>query len=106
MIDTGHQQTSPASARRLLPRFPLGRVVLARGAAAILQDHQDQIVDMLKRHSTGDWGIMCASDQELNEQDLKDGGRVMSRYIALNHQFNVFTNGDRSITFIELPSEY
>lgn len=100
------QQATPSPARKLLPRFPLGRVVMTQGAADLLLDRQDLIFDVLMRHSTGDWGDMCDEDKATNEAALERAARLMSRYVVLNETFYVFTEGDRSITTIMLPSEY
>ncbi|MEQ6436264.1 hypothetical protein V8Z74_14715 [Comamonas sp. w2-DMI] len=106
MLSTGTPTPTSSPARRLLPRFPLGRVTMSAAAAAVLLDHEDVIYDILRRHSTGDWGDLCEYDKDMNEEALQSGDRLFSKYSALNQTFNVFTNGHRSHTSIELPSDY
>ena len=64
------------------------------------------------RHSTGDWGQVCPDDAQLNEEALKDGGRIISAYSTLKGvKLWIITeatddNGRRASTTILLPSEY
>jgi hypothetical protein len=66
----------------------------------------------LDRHSTGDWGKVCPEDAQLNDEALKDGGRIISAYSTLKGvKIWIITeatddNGQRFATTIMLPDEY
>jgi hypothetical protein len=65
--------------RILRPLFPLGDVYLSAGAAA--QSLDPAVIDrMLNSHHCGDWGDLGEDDKQANDLDLKEGGRLLSRY--------------------------
>lgn len=85
------------------PRFPLGKTYATPGALALNVD----LAKYLRRHHCGDWGEeLCAEDKEANEQSLKDGTRLLSRYSTPGGSIYIITEHDRSMTTIMLPSEY
>jgi hypothetical protein len=95
------------------PKFKLGEIVLTQGALAALADSNELPDPFLKRHIYGDWGDVCESDAELNneavahEGDLDKQMRVMSVYkTSRNQTIWCITEYDRSVTTILLPSEY
>ena len=54
-----------------------------------------------------DWGEICDGDKLANDQDLVDGGRLLSAYSTLKGvKLWVITEADRSATTILLPEEY
>ncbi len=94
-------------------RFQLGKVVMTRGVAEIA--YRTDIRGYLARHQAGDWGVVCAEDQETNDQAVKDGARILSAYPidpslpCKGYGANVvwiITEWDRSVTTILLPDEY
>ena len=61
----------------------------------------------LSRHTRYDWGDICKSDWELNDQALIDGDRIVSVYHDINNEkFYIITEADRSATTILLPEDY
>ena len=85
--------------------FPLGHIVGTPGALELLKP--EEIVSMLRRHMTGDWGDLCEEDRATNDNALLDGGRLFSAYEREGgERFWVITEADRSVTTILLPSEY
>lgn len=87
------------------PKFNLGRVVITRGAQAVLEE--DDVKVALTRHRVGDWGDLCQEDAALNDAALTDEARVLSVYFSSKGvRFYVITEWDRSYTTILLPSEY
>jgi len=93
--------------------FKLGRVVSTPGALEACS--RDHLNDCLNRHVRGDWGVMCAEDQETNVEALSDGSRIHSAYPidpalpCAGHGDNclwIITEADRSVTTFLLPDEY
>ena len=89
-------------------RFLPGRVLLTQGAAQALNENPDaDLLDYLIRHLTGDWGEIDAHDRQANEQALRNGARLLSRYgLPDNRRLWIITEADRSATTALLPEEY
>ncbi len=88
-------------------KFPLGQAVATPGALAALQEAGQAPADFLSRHIRGDWGEVCPSDQQANDEALILGNRILSAYrTLLNCRIWVITESDRSSTCILLPEEY
>lgn len=94
------------------PRFQLGRIVATPGALEAIEAAKQAPSDFLDRHVRGDWGDVCADDQEANEQALINGSRLLSSYkTSLDVKLWVITEAaddkrQRSATTIMLPDEY
>jgi hypothetical protein len=92
--------------------FHLGQLLATPGALQALQESGQRPGDFLSRHLRGDWGQVCAEDRELNDQALRDGGRLLSAYRTLKGQkVWVITEaaddeGHRAATTILVPDEY
>ena len=65
------------------------------------------IAKSFARHCKGDWGDLCEEDKETNEQALKQGERLLSKY-NYNEDVSIYiiTEWDRNTTTILFPSEY
>ena len=94
-------------------KFNLGQVVATPGALEALNKSDQLPSEFLNRHVKGDWGDVCESDGELNNQAIANEGneekqsRVMSVYkTAQKDVIWIITEWDRSATTILLPSEY
>ena len=86
---------------------PLGQVVSTPGALKALEDYNQSPIEFISRHRKGDWGEVCGDDWKLNDQDLKDGNRLLSAYRTKKSvKLWVITEWDRSATTLLLPSEY
>ena len=86
---------------------PLGQIVATPGALQALQESQQSPMEFLSRHHQGDWGDVCINDWNANDQDLKDGNRLLSAYRTNKDvKLWVITEWDRSATTILLPNEY
>lgn len=84
--------------------FPLGQIVATTNAMEVLTPLE--IAEGLKRHAKGDWGNVCTSDAELNEQALVNGDRLLSSYGEGDKRFWIITEADRSVTTVLLPEDY
>ena len=85
--------------------FPLGQIVITRGALAVLS--QTDIESALTRHRNRDWGCVNQEDWKENDLSLKEGFRILSVYkSAAGTKFWIITESDRGSTCILLPEEY
>ena len=93
-------------------RFQLGQIVATPGALEALQRNNVEALDYLRRHVSGDWGIVCKEDQQTNEESLKNGARLMSAYFLPDETtLWIITDaandaGAREATTLLLPDEY
>lgn len=86
-------------------KFPLGQVVITSNAQQAIAP--EEVNTALARHASGDWGELCEEDRELNEDSLREGGRLMSVYSAkAGTRFWIITEADRSVTTVLLPEDY
>ena len=97
----------------VMSKFELGTVVMTRGVQAALESHSEgkgsQELEhiILNRHAKGDWGDLDEHDLNMNEDALKNGGRLFSAYhLASGAKIYVITEWDRSVTTALLPEEY
>jgi len=92
---------------RLLPRFPLGRLVATPGALRALEEANQSPFEFLERHQAGDWGELCEEDKRENEFSVHNGFRILSSYRTRNDaKIWVITEADRSVTTLLRPHEY
>ena len=89
------------------PLFSLGQVVGTPGALDALGQAEQEPIELLVRHITGDWGELPDEDKAENERALQSGLRLFSAY-KLNSGVKVWviTEWDRSVTTLLLPNEY
>ena len=88
-------------------RLPLGRTIATPGALKALGADPGELLTLLWRHRSGDWGEPSEADRRENEFSLAHGFRLLSAYrLASGARVWVITEADRSATTILLPSEY
>ncbi len=86
-------------------RFHPGRLMITHNAKDVLP-HME-VNAAIERHLNGDWGDVCPSDWQLNEDALKHGDRLLSVYHTHDDvKFWIITESDRSATTVLLPSDY
>lgn len=89
------------------PKFPLGRVLMARGVQALVQDGRLDPRSLLQRHVVGDWDDLDDEDKRENHASITNGHRLLSSYrIDSVLTVWVITEAERQVTTILLPSEY
>jgi hypothetical protein len=82
-----------------------GQVAITPAASKVID--MDDISSAMQRHRSGDWGCLCPVDCQTNEDALKNGGRLLSRYRSRDGiVFWIITEADRSATTLMLPSDY
>jgi len=87
-------------------KFDAGRTRATQAAMKAMQDASYMAADLLARHVTGDWGDHDPEQKAANDAALANGGPLHSIYHLSNGQeIWVFTEADRSITTIVLPSD-
>jgi len=92
--------------------FSLGQIVATPGAIEALQRTNANLADFLKRHASGDWGMVCEDDKQANDEALKTGARLMSAYFLPDEtKLWIITDaeddtGRRQATTLLLPEEY
>jgi hypothetical protein len=84
--------------------FQLGNVVATPAALDAL--NMRQMVALLSRHRTGDWGDLCDEDRAANDEAVAGEGRILSAYTVGDVKLWVITEWDRSVTTLLLPEEY
>lgn len=88
-------------------RFALGRVVATRNCLKHLVSIGASALPYLERHQRGDWGNLGNSDKQANEDALKHGGRILSKYLLKDGTpIYVITEADRSYTTVMLVGDY
>lgn len=89
------------------PLFAMGRVVGTPGVLEALHEAEQDPVELLLRHQTGDWGQLPEEDKEENELSVEKGFRILSAYkLDTGVKVWVITEWDRSVTTLLLPNEY
>ena len=85
--------------------FPPGRIAATPNA---LDTVSGQEIDAaLMRHLSGDWGELCETDRQANQQALRYGDRLLSAYqTEEGTTFWIITEADRSATTVLLPEDY
>jgi hypothetical protein len=88
--------------------FSLGQIVMTRGIADLVAVGKVDVLSLVSRHATGDWGELDAQDKQLNDDAVKSGGRILSSYCQSPELGKVWiiTEWDRSYTTVLLPDEY
>ena len=88
-------------------KFPLGQLVATPGALQAMERAGQSPLVFLSRHRCGDWGDVCPGDAKLNDEALREGGRLLSSYRTIGGEVLwIITEFDRSVTTILLPDEY
>lgn len=93
-------------------KFDLGQILATPGALEALESAGQSPAEFLARHVACDWGEVCESDKQANDEALKTGARLLSAYRSADGtKIWVITeaadeNERRAATTILLPSEY
>lgn len=98
---------------RVVKRFQLGQIVATPNALEALERAVENAHAYLGRHASGDWGEVDSGDWKLNDDALKDGGRLLSAYTLADKKTRIWIlteaaddSGQRACTTIMLPSDY
>ena len=99
--NTDSRRTRPA-------RFPLGHVVATPGALEAVRENGVDVLALVRRHASGDWGDLCEGEALANDLALDPAcpARLLSAYETEAGRIWILTEADRSATTVLLPSEY
>jgi len=86
-------------------QFQAGHIVATPGALALAEAGLN-LLALLQRHLSGDWGDLCEEDKAENEFSLQNGYRLLSAYDTPFGKLWIITEADRSATTFLLPEEY
>lgn len=85
-------------------KFDIGKLVATQ--RALQEFRRDELWDCLVKHMANDWGDLCQEDKDLNDQAVRQGGRILSAYTVRGKKVWIITEADRASTTILLPDEY
>lgn len=96
--------------------FDLGQLVATQEVAEFIGDDKEFarfVWESLNRYTHGDWGVLEEPDIELNEDAIREGGRILASYpipeeidIDWEDRIWIITEWGRSYTTIMFPTEY
>ncbi len=92
--------------------FSPGRVVITfnlqrKLAKAIPYSWEEEVQDMLSRHTSGDWGDLGQSGLEINTTAFEKGASIFSTYHTSDGtEVWIITEGNRICTTVMLPEDY
>lgn len=88
------------------PKFSLGKVVVTYGADNDLS--QDEISNLIRKHSQLDQGELCDEDYQMNITAIQPGqeDRIFSCFVLHGERYYVITEWDRSVTTVLRADEY
>lgn len=88
--------------------FQFGKMIITAQAEGILSE--PTVVEALSRHRDNDWGDLCKDDWKLNDEAVRNGGRLFSVYKFMRDRgedkFYIITEWDRNVTTVLMPSDY
>lgn len=87
-----------------MKKFKLGQVLATRKIVETVK--QSDILELVFRHSIGDWGDLHKEDIEANEIALEKGYRILSSYKINSKKIYIITEADRSYTTVTYSDEY
>ena len=85
--------------------FTLGEIVIRPRAALLLQNLGMNSASLFLRHVTGDRGDVSDDQRRVNEEAVREGGRILSVYGTGSTRLYVITEADRSSTLIRSANE-
>lgn len=82
-------------------------IKITSNARRVLDSTSISSEDLLKRHTSGDWGDISEEDKQLNNQALNAGGAVISTYRLAGDRvvWIVTPRGEHNSIFVLLPYE-
>lgn len=88
------------------PRFRLGRCTITQSARDWLDQCSINPEVLVRRHAAGVWGDIPEEDYVINDDAVKNGGRILSGYAICGRMVWVITDKERRSTMVCLPPAY
>jgi len=88
------------------PRFKLGRCFVTQLAREWLDECSIKPESLIRRHAFGVWGDIPEEDWLVNDDAVKNGGRILSGYAICGRMVWVITDKERKSTSVCLPTEW
>lgn len=86
--------------------FQPGRILATPGALRAMEQAGVRPCDYLRRHLTGNWGIVSNAGHDANDCAVREGGRILSLHrLKDGTKVWIITTADRSATTILLTAE-
>lgn len=82
---------------------------MTRETSLFFSEREKGFVEMmvlLSKHASGDWGIVSKEDATENDLSVKEGYRILSAYMIAGRKIWIITEADRSSTTFLFPEEY
>ena len=93
-----------------MPNFKLGNLVMTRTINDTIADSEDfskEIMSVLRRYTSEDWGDLSLGDKQLNDSAVNTGNdRILAAYRTTKSKVYISTEWDRSYTCIMFADEY
>lgn len=94
-----------------MARLEIGRLVATAGVVARMEtegEFRKFVYRSLDKYLNCNWGDTRADDAALNDEAVKNEGRIMATYIYKEPDVKIWiiTEWDRSVTTILFPEEY
>lgn len=86
--------------------FQPGNIGITLGAHEIIGESHHLLAELLRRHTSGDWGDVGKEDAEANNRAVTFGERILSSYRVKGERLWIVTESDRSATTVLTPGEY
>ena len=90
----------------------MNKLYMTRGINDEIADNETfakEICDIIKKFTAKDWGMLCDDDKQMNEDALKNGGRIFAAYKTSVKKVYLITDGLNSedeYTTILFAEEY
>lgn len=96
-----------------MSKFDLGCISITADVANKMDTDKDfchYVSVSIARHENGDWGNLCKTDKQMNDEAVRTGDdRIFSCYESADHpdwRIWIITEWDRSATTVLFPDEY
>jgi hypothetical protein len=93
-----------------MAKFNLGRTVMTRAIADLTAEDDsfaNEITSAFNRYTDCNWGDMCVSDKQLNDNAIENGeDRILAAYETSKGKVYIITEWDRSYTTILFAKDY